>query len=106
MDNTGKYSQLPECQIINQEYGMGKKSILIVEDEQIAAIDLKETLTSLGYRVTGIASSGERAVAMAEADTPDLILMDIHLAGRLSGIEAAEQILQRHEVPLDRKSVV
>jgi len=77
-----------------------KKSILIVEDEQISAMDLKTTLISLGYRVTGIASSGERAIEMADKETPDLILMDIHLAGRLSGIEAAEQILTRHSVPI------
>jgi PAS domain S-box-containing protein len=79
---------------------MDKKSILIVEDEQIAAIDLRESLQSLGYRVTGIASSGEQAIAMADAETPDLILMDIHLAGKLSGIEAAEQILAHQAVPI------
>jgi PAS domain S-box-containing protein len=79
---------------------MGKKSILIVEDEQIPAIDLKDTLLSLGYRVTGIASTGERAIEMVDEDTPDLILMDIHLAGKLSGIEAAEQILIHHSLPI------
>jgi len=77
-----------------------RKSILIVEDEAISAMNLKTTLISLGYRVTGIASSGERAIEMADEETPDLILMDIHLAGRLSGIEAAEQILVRHSVPV------
>jgi len=77
-----------------------KKSILIVEDEKIAAIDLQDTLISLGYQVAGIATTGERAIAMADAATPDLILMDINLSGKLSGIEAAEQILSRHEVPI------
>ena len=79
---------------------MDKKAILVVEDEQIAAIDLKETLLSLGYRVTGIAPSGERAVEMVDAETPDIILMDIHLAGKMSGIDAAEKILERHSVPV------
>ncbi|MFA4850168.1 MAG: PAS domain S-box protein [Methanoregula sp.] len=79
---------------------MVKKSILIVEDEQIPAIDLKDTLISLGYRVTGIAPSGERAIDMADEETPDLILMDIRLSGKLSGIEAAEQILLHHAVPI------
>jgi PAS domain S-box-containing protein len=77
-----------------------KKSILIVEDEKIAAIDLQDTLIALGYQVAGIATSGERAIVMADAATPDLILMDINLSGKLSGIEAAEQILSRHEVPI------
>jgi len=76
------------------------KSILIVEDEQIAALDLREMLESFGYRVTGIASTGEKAVMMADTEVPDLILMDIHLGGVISGIEAAEKILSRHSVPI------
>lgn len=79
---------------------MEQKSILIVEDELIAAADLRELLESFGYRVTGIASTGEKAVMMAEAEVPDLILMDIHLGGVISGIEAAEKILSRHSVPI------
>lgn len=79
---------------------MEKKSILIVEDEKIPAVDLKDILTSLGYRITGIASSGERAIKMTDEDIPDLILMDIQLSGKLTGIEAAEQILQRHSIPI------
>ena len=79
---------------------MEKRSILIVEDEQIAAQDLKESLQSFGYHVSGIARSGEQAIGMTDAETPDLILMDLHLAGKLSGIEAAEQILARHAVPI------
>ena len=79
---------------------MEQKSILIVEDEQIAALDLQETLQSLGYQVTGTASTGEQAVAMTDTEVPDLILMDIHLAGEMSGIEAAEKILAHHSVPI------
>jgi PAS domain S-box-containing protein len=79
---------------------MEKKTILIVEDEQIAAIDLKESLVSLGYDVIGTASTGEKAIALADAEVPDLILMGIHLAGEISGIEAAERILSRHSVPI------
>ena len=79
---------------------MEQKSILIVEDEQIAALDLREILRSLGYRVMGTAASGEKAVAMADAEVPDLILMDIHLGGEMSGIDAAERILAHHSVPI------
>ena len=79
---------------------MEQKSILIVEDEHIAALDLRELLESFGYRVMGIASSGENAVMMADAEVPDLILMDIHLSGVISGIEAAEKILSLHSVPI------
>jgi PAS domain S-box-containing protein len=79
---------------------MEEKSILIVEDEQITAMDLKGILLSFGYRVTGIASSGERAIEMVDEEPPDLILMDIRLSGKLSGIQAAEQILIHHSVPI------
>jgi PAS domain S-box-containing protein len=71
---------------------MDKRSILIVEDEGIVAEDLKKTLTSFGYRVTGIASTGERAIECVNADRPDLILMDINLGLGIDGIEAAERI--------------
>jgi CheY-like chemotaxis protein len=77
---------------------MEKNSILIVKDEKIPAIDRKDTLISLGYRVTGIASTGERAIEMVEEDTPDLNLMDIHLVNggmkvyRCGGIELYTQI--------------
>jgi PAS domain S-box-containing protein len=79
---------------------MAKKSILIVEDEQISALDLQETLQSLGYEVAGISATGEKAIEIVDAGVPDLILMDIHLAGQLSGIEAAEKILATHSVPI------
>ncbi len=79
---------------------MEKKSILIVEDEQIPAVDLKDILISFGYRVTGIAPSGEQAIEMVDEEAPDLILMDVRLAGKLTGIEAAEQILLRHSIPI------
>jgi PAS domain S-box-containing protein len=79
---------------------MEKKSILIVEDEAITALDIKTILTNLGYDVAGIASSGEKAIQIVDARVPDLILMDIHLAGELSGIESAEKILSSHNVPI------
>jgi PAS domain S-box-containing protein len=79
---------------------MTQKTILIVEDEQIPALDLKETLVGLGYDVTGIAPTGEKAVEMVDARIPDLILMDIQLGGGMSGIDAAETILSRHSVPI------
>ena len=75
-------------------------SILIVEDERIVAEDLKETLKNFGYRVVAIAVSGEIAIDRVNELHPDLILMDIHLAGKMTGIEAAEEILSYHDIPL------
>jgi PAS domain S-box-containing protein len=76
------------------------KSILIVEDELISANDLKEILISFGYHVTGIASTGERAVELVDEACPDLILMDINLGSGINGIEAAERILSQVSIPI------
>jgi PAS domain S-box-containing protein len=76
------------------------KSILIVEDEGVVAHDIAETLKSLGYAVTGIAKSGEDALEMVKASRPDLVLMDIHLATAMDGIEAAEKIHHLCDIPV------
>ncbi|PSB67897.1 hybrid sensor histidine kinase/response regulator [filamentous cyanobacterium CCP1] len=74
--------------------------ILIVEDEQLVADDLREILEALEYTVVGLAASGEDAIKSVERNLPDLILMDIHLAGEMDGIQAAEQIQSRFNVPV------
>jgi len=79
---------------------MHTKSILIVEDEAVSALDLSKILKNLGYQVADIVSTGEKAIAAVDAQQPDLILMDIHLAGRMTGIEAAVKILRNHAIPV------
>jgi putative two-component system response regulator len=71
---------------------MEKKKIMVVEDERIIALDLAEKLTDLGYEVVATAYSGEEAVAKVGEVHPDLVLMDIVLAGKMDGIQAAEKI--------------
>ncbi len=78
---------------------MGKAKLLIVEDEQIIALGLRKSLEKLGYDVVGIANSGEDAVRAALEKTPDLVLMDIILAGPMDGIEAARRIQADVDVP-------
>ena len=75
-------------------------SVLIVEDEQLVAIDLEGDLQRLGYEVLGVAASGEEACAKVSRAQPDLILMDVRLNGPMDGIEAAERIRQLCEVPI------
>ena len=77
-----------------------KIKILIVEDEFIIAIDLKKTLEKLGYEVLAHVSKGDDAIAHAYNDNPDLILMDIMLDGQMSGIQAAEAIKQKYNIPI------
>jgi len=74
--------------------------ILIVEDDMIIAANISLQLTSLGYEVTGIESRGEDAVNHAIKNQPDIILMDINLKGKISGIEAAKIIQQSFDIPL------
>jgi len=74
--------------------------ILVVEDERILAIGIKRKLESLGYTVTGIASSGEEAIEKSGQTEPDLILMDIVLKGDMDGIEAVQQIINLYNIPV------
>ena len=76
------------------------ETLLIVEDEAIVAADLKATLERSGYTVLGPAESGEAAVEIAAEQHPDLILMDIRLAGEMDGIEAAARIRQQLHLPV------
>ncbi len=74
--------------------------ILIVEDETIVAMDIERGLRGLGYAVIGAIGNGEQAVELAQAQRPDLILMDIRLKGAMDGIEAASQIRSRQGIPV------
>jgi light-regulated signal transduction histidine kinase (bacteriophytochrome) len=74
--------------------------ILVVEDERILALDLAETLDELGYTVVGVASRGEEAIELAGRLDPQLIVMDVRLAGEIDGITAAETIRDEHDVPV------
>ncbi len=79
---------------------VGKKKILIVEDQKIIAIDLKKSLVKAGYIVLAICDNAEDALKVANECKPDLILMDIILNGELSGIETAELIKKERDIPI------
>jgi PAS domain S-box-containing protein len=74
--------------------------ILIVEDEGIVAKDIQGRLKKLGYDSPVIVFSGEEAVKKAAELNPDLILMDIRLTGTVDGIQAADEIRKRFNVPV------
>ncbi|MEN6395430.1 MAG: response regulator [Methanoregula sp.] len=79
---------------------MGKKSILVVEDDPATAAGIQSALLDQGYLVPAVVNTGEQALLAIDAEGPDLILMDIHLAGGLSGIKTAEKIQKNHTVPV------
>ena len=79
---------------------MTKINIMIVEDEVILAKELKIKLENLGYYVTSVVDSVERAIENSDQVRPGLILMDINLKGKMDGIEAAEIIHSRLGIPI------
>lgn len=79
---------------------MLNSKILVVEDEMLVAEDIAGRLRRLGYEVTDIVESGEEAVLSVLKNPPDLVLMDIVLAGEIDGIETAEKIRQHKQIPI------
>ncbi len=79
---------------------MPKARILVVEDEVIVAMDIQSRLRSLGYMVADHVGTGEEAVRKAGETRPDLVLMDIRLAGEMDGIQAAEKIHAEFDIPV------
>ena len=79
---------------------MGSIRILIVEDEFMIAMSLESELTEAGYDIIKIVNSGEKAVEISRIESPDVILMDIGLADKMDGIEAARQIRSFSQIPI------
>ncbi len=79
---------------------MNKATILIVEDDNIFSAYLQSILSNLGYEVLKASGIGEEAIASADALKPDLVLMDIVLAGEMDGIEAAKIIHDTLDIPV------
>jgi len=77
------------------------KSIVIVEDDPIIAELVRWRIDNLGgYHVSGIFANGKEAVETCRRDPPDVVLMDIGLAGDIDGVEAAKLIKEESEVPV------
>ena len=74
--------------------------ILIVEDEEIVALDLTMRLESMGYEVIGNVAKGEKSFLLASENHPDILLMDIKLAGNIDGIQTAELMRKFYNLPV------
>ncbi len=79
---------------------MSAVKILIVEDELLIAKGLARKLEKLGYTVIDIVSSGEKALEKVAEVQPDLVLMDIVIKGNMDGIETAERLHERFNIPV------
>jgi CheY-like chemotaxis protein len=73
--------------------------VLIVEDEFFISLHTQGLLQALGHVVVAIAVSADQAIAIAERERPDVVLMDIRLVGARDGIDAAEEIRKRWAIP-------
>jgi two-component system cell cycle sensor histidine kinase/response regulator CckA len=79
---------------------MAKPQIMIVEDMSIVALSTQNKLRRLGYAVPVVVASAEEAIGKVEETPVDLVLMDIMLEGEMDGVEAAEQIRERFQIPV------
>jgi response regulator NasT len=73
--------------------------ILIAEDETIIRLDLRKLLEEAGHDVCAEARDGVEAVELADAERPELAILDVKMP-RLDGIEAAKRILEERPIPI------
>ncbi len=73
--------------------------VMVIEDEAIIAMDISSIVSEMGHSVTGVATTRDEAVKLGRADPPDLILADIQLADKSSGIDAVNDLLSGANMP-------
>ena len=78
---------------------MSKVKILVVEDELIIAEDIRMMLEDLGYEVIGTVPDYSEAIELLDKNLPDVVLIDILLAGEKDGITLAETIREEYNLP-------
>ena len=77
-----------------------RRRVLIVEDDPLSARVAEKILDRLGYGVCAVIETGEGAVTGAQAHAPDVVLMDINLAGAMDGVTAAKAIIESLGAPV------
>ena len=70
---------------------MGRR-VIVVEDDRVLGNVLKTTLEAVGHEVIAVVPTGEEAVILALSTHPDVVVMDVGLAGEMNGIEAAQRL--------------
>ena len=79
---------------------MSKAKVLIVEDDSMLCTVFEMFLEELEYEQCGTVATGEKALEIFEKEMPDLVLMDIHLDGKMDGIDTAKEILVKYNTPV------
>ncbi len=75
-------------------------SVLIVEDEFIIASNIQRDLQRLGYAVAGVCDSSDGLDELILGESPDIVLMDIGINGKVDGIAAAAYVQERFSIPV------
>jgi DNA-binding NarL/FixJ family response regulator len=68
--------------------------VLVVEDDFLIAMQSEAALVEAGFEVIGTAATAEEAVSFARRERPAVVLMDIRLAGKRDGIDAARELFE------------
>jgi CheY-like chemotaxis protein len=79
---------------------VGGKVIVVAEDDFVLASVLQATLEAVGHQVVAVAPTGEEALAIAFRRKPDVVILDVNLAGEMNGIETAERLRRRLDCPV------
>lgn len=79
---------------------MERRKVLVIEDESLIARALTKILNKLQYEIIGIANEADVAMTMLEKQVPDIILMDIKIDGKLDGIQTAELVRSKYDIPI------
>ena len=77
-----------------------KTKILIVEDEKLVGMDVRENLTDMGYFITGLVDTSEQAIESIKLIKPDIVIIDIIINGDKDGIETADIIKKEFGIPI------
>lgn len=75
--------------------GPARPRILVVDDDWLIRLQIEHFLTAAGFEIVGTASDAATALALADRERPDLVLMDIRLSGPTDGVAAAKEIVDR-----------
>lgn len=75
-------------------------NVLIVEDEAITVMFITKLFQKLGHTIVGVTAHGEQVLELVRETKPDLIMMDINLAGLVNGISAAYEVRKQFPIPI------
>jgi DNA-binding response OmpR family regulator len=90
-----KGAPIPLAMRPSDRIDVAQRSILVIEDDPVMGMALKDELELEGYRVVAVTDNGEEAVALADQFKPDLVTVDVRLEGPVDGIEAVSSIRRR-----------